>query len=128
MAGAGLEPTFGRYVEGVPAVTLAAVNAMSLLGLHRRLRGAVAGHLAAFEMTSSLPSRRYGDGFRRNGFGTDVTEYFDELSHGPGRDYFRPNVWPNTPDILPVSLQQGVRAAFMARVTLAATLAANYGI
>ncbi|GCD20609.1 iron-containing redox enzyme family protein [Cellulomonas algicola] len=78
MQGVGLEPTFGRYVEDVPAVTLAAVNAMSLLGLHRRLRGAIAGHLAAFEMTSSLPNRLYGDGFRRHGYGDDVTEYFDE--------------------------------------------------
>ncbi|HET9206038.1 MAG TPA: alpha-1,4-glucan--maltose-1-phosphate maltosyltransferase [Burkholderiaceae bacterium] len=58
----------------------------------------------------------------------ELTEYFTELCHGPGRDYFRPNVWPNTPDILPVSLQQGGRAAFMARVSLAATLAANYGL
>jgi starch synthase (maltosyl-transferring) len=58
----------------------------------------------------------------------ELIEYFNELAHGPGRDYFRPNVWPNTPDILPMSLQQGGRAAFMARVTLAATLAANYGI
>ena len=58
----------------------------------------------------------------------ELTQYFTELSRGPGRDYFRPNVWPNTPDILPVSLQQGGRAAFMARVALAATLAASYGI
>ncbi len=40
----------------------------------------------------------------------ELTEYFTELCHGPGRDYFRPNVWPNTPDILPVSLQYGGRA------------------
>jgi starch synthase (maltosyl-transferring) len=58
----------------------------------------------------------------------ELTQYFTELAHGPGRDYFRPNVWPNTPDILPLSLQQGGRAAFMARAALAATLAANYGI
>jgi starch synthase (maltosyl-transferring) len=58
----------------------------------------------------------------------ELTEYFTELTRGPGHNHFRPNVWPNTPDILPVSLQQGGRAAFMARVTLAATLAANYGI
>jgi hypothetical protein len=51
---------------------------MSLFGLHRRLRGAIAGHLAAFEMTSSLPNRLYGDGFRRHGYGTATTEYFDE--------------------------------------------------
>ena len=58
----------------------------------------------------------------------ELIEYFNELAHGPGREYFRPNVWPNTPDILPVSLQQGGRAAFMARATLAATLAASWGI
>ena len=48
--------------------------------------------------------------------------------HGPGREYFRPNVWPNTPDILPVRCSRAARAAFMARAALAATLAANYGI
>jgi starch synthase (maltosyl-transferring) len=58
----------------------------------------------------------------------ELTDYFTELTRGPGREYFRPNVWPNTPDILPASLQQGGRAAFMARATLAATLAANWGI
>jgi starch synthase (maltosyl-transferring) len=58
----------------------------------------------------------------------ELTEYFTELTGGPGRDYFRPNCWPNTPDILPEHLQTGGRPAFMARVVLAATLAANYGI
>ena len=58
----------------------------------------------------------------------ELTEYFTELAHGPGRDYFRPNVWPNTPDILTEYLQHGGRAAFTARLLLAATLAANYGI
>src|SRR3712207_5344992 len=51
---------------------------MSLFGLHRRLRGATVGHLAAFEMTSSLPNRMYGNGFRRLGYDEDVTWYFDE--------------------------------------------------
>ena len=78
MRGAGLDSRYGAYVEQVPAVTLAAVNVMSLFGLHRRWRGAVAGHLAAFEMTSSMPNRLYGDGFRRHGFGADTTWYFDE--------------------------------------------------
>jgi starch synthase (maltosyl-transferring) len=59
---------------------------------------------------------------------SELTEYFTELAHGPGREYFRPNAWPNTPDILPEALQFGGRAAFMARVTLAATLSANYGL
>jgi starch synthase (maltosyl-transferring) len=58
----------------------------------------------------------------------ELTTYFTELSQGPGREYFRPNVWPNTPDILPAALQYGGRAVFMARVALAATLGANYGI
>ncbi len=58
----------------------------------------------------------------------ELTDYFSDMSQGAGREYFRPNVWPNTPDILPAALQYGGRAAFMARVALAATLGANYGI
>jgi len=58
----------------------------------------------------------------------ELTEYFTELAKGPGREYFRPNVWPNTPDILTEYLQFGGRPAFMARLVLAATLAASYGI
>ncbi|MGM7421544.1 iron-containing redox enzyme family protein [Cellulosimicrobium sp. CpK407] len=78
MRGVGLDDTYGRYVDAVPAVVLAAVNTMSLFGLHRRLRGAVVGHLAAFEMTSSVPSRLYGNGFRRLGHDANTTWYFDE--------------------------------------------------
>ena len=58
----------------------------------------------------------------------ELTEYFTELAQGPGTEYFRPNVWPNTPDILQETLQSGLRAAFAARLILAATLSANYGI
>jgi starch synthase (maltosyl-transferring) len=58
----------------------------------------------------------------------ELTEYFTELAQGPGREYFRPNVWPNTPDILHAALQHGGPAAFSSRVLLAATLAASYGI
>ena len=57
-----------------------------------------------------------------------LTEYFAELCCGEGREYLRPNVWPNTPDILTEYLQHGGRAAFCARLFLAGTLAANYGI
>ncbi|GIG41657.1 iron-containing redox enzyme family protein [Cellulomonas phragmiteti] len=78
MRGLGLDDTYGRYVDHVPAITLAHPNVMSMFGLHRRLRGAIAGHLAAFEMTSSVPNRLYGNGMRRVGLGADVTEYFDE--------------------------------------------------
>ncbi len=58
----------------------------------------------------------------------ELTEYFTELSSGPDIDYFRPNAWPNTPDILHEQLQDGEPAVYMARLVLAATLAANYGI
>jgi starch synthase (maltosyl-transferring) len=58
----------------------------------------------------------------------ELTEYFTELTQGPGREYFRPNCWPNTPDILPELLQYGGPPAFIARLVLAATLASNYGI
>jgi starch synthase (maltosyl-transferring) len=58
----------------------------------------------------------------------ELREYFTELCLTPSREYFRPNVWPNTPDILPEYLQVGGRPAFMTRVVLAATLSANYGI
>ncbi|MGE5336435.1 MAG: alpha-1,4-glucan--maltose-1-phosphate maltosyltransferase [Gemmatimonadota bacterium] len=58
----------------------------------------------------------------------ELTDYFTELAHGPGRDYFRPNAWPNTPDILTEYLQLGGRPAFMSRLVLAATLSASYGI
>ncbi len=57
-----------------------------------------------------------------------LTEYFTELSQGLGRDYFRPNAWPNTPDILSEQLHHAPRQVFMTRLLLAATLSANYGI
>jgi len=57
-----------------------------------------------------------------------LTRYFGELTQTDVREYFRPNLWPNTPDILTEYLQYGGRAAFMARLVLAATLDANYGI
>jgi hypothetical protein len=74
----GLDRTYGAYVDRLPGVTLATVNLMSLLGLHRRWRGAIVGHLAAFEMTSSLPNRRYGNALRRLGLGGRATDFFDE--------------------------------------------------
>lgn len=74
----GLDSTYGAYVDMVPGYTLAASNAMSLFGLHRRLRGAAAGHLAAFEATSTLPNRRYAAGVRRLGYGDEAARYFDE--------------------------------------------------
>ena len=58
----------------------------------------------------------------------ELETYLEEITQPPVSDFFEPNFWPNTPDILHGSLQQGGRAAFMQRLILAATLTANYGI
>jgi starch synthase (maltosyl-transferring) len=58
----------------------------------------------------------------------EITQYFTELQEGDILEYFRPNLWPNTPDILNDYLQKGGRPGFMIRVILATTLAASYGI
>ena len=58
----------------------------------------------------------------------ELQQYMEEISKPPVSDFFRPNFWPNTPDILPPVLQTGGRPAFMQRVILAATLSSNYGI
>lgn len=58
----------------------------------------------------------------------DLTTYLTELSRYPVAEYFRPNLWPNTPDILPENLQTGGRFVFQIRLILAATLGASYGI
>lgn len=78
MRAAGLDSTYGAYVDDLPAITLASFTMMSLFGLNRRLVGAIVGHLAAYEMTSSIPCRLYADGLRRLGFDPDVSAYFDE--------------------------------------------------
>jgi starch synthase (maltosyl-transferring) len=58
----------------------------------------------------------------------ELTEYFTELALSESREYFRPNLWPNTPDILTEYLQYGGRSGFMVRIALAATLGASYGM
>jgi len=58
----------------------------------------------------------------------ELQEYFTELAHDESREYFRPNCWPNTPDILPYHLQNAGLPMFRVRFVLAATLAANYGM
>ncbi len=58
----------------------------------------------------------------------EITHYLSELTRSEVREFFRPNFWPNTPDILHAYLQFGSRPAFMTRLVLAATLAGNYGI
>lgn len=78
MRGLGLTDGYGDYLYRVPGVTLAISNLMSLFGLHRRWRGAVAGHLAVFEMTSSIPNRRYARGIRRLGGDDRTARFYDE--------------------------------------------------
>jgi starch synthase (maltosyl-transferring) len=58
----------------------------------------------------------------------ELTQYFTKLTQTDVREYFRPHLWPNTPDILTEYLQSGGRPAFMARLVLASTLGASYGI
>lgn len=79
MRALGLDASYGAYVGCVPGIALAVVNLMSMLGLHRRLRGALVGQLALFELTSTLPNRRYGNGLRRLGLDLpEATRFFDE--------------------------------------------------
>ncbi len=74
----GLDSTYGAYLDHIPGITLATVNLMSLFGLHRRHRGAIVGHLALFEMTSSIPNGRYAAGLRRLGVEEEGIEFFAE--------------------------------------------------
>jgi starch synthase (maltosyl-transferring) len=59
---------------------------------------------------------------------TELQEYVEEITQPPVSDFFRPNFWPNTPDILPVHLQSGDRGIFLQRMVLATTLTANWGV
>jgi len=74
----GLDPQYGAYVEEVSAVSLASANVMSLFALHHRLRGAGLGHFAAFEASSSVPSRRIAAGLQRLEMAPEAGAYFDE--------------------------------------------------
>jgi len=58
----------------------------------------------------------------------ELSEYMTELAHGPSSEYFRPNFWPNTPDINPYNLQGGNQTMFLTRYFMAATLSSNYGM
>ncbi|MEU9484727.1 iron-containing redox enzyme family protein [Streptomyces decoyicus] len=78
MADLALETAYGHYVDAAPAETLALVNLMSLLGLHRSLRGALVGHFAAVEVTSSPGSRRLAEAMRRTGAGPAAERFYDE--------------------------------------------------
>ena len=73
-----LDATYGALWDDAPAAAFSSVNTMSFFGLHRRWRGAALGHLAAVEMTSSEPSRRYSAGLRRLGYDQRTTVFYDE--------------------------------------------------
>ena len=73
-----LDDTYGGYVNAVPGIALAISNVMSMFGLRRDLRGALVGHLAAYEMTSSEPCRRYARGLRRLGGDDAACKFYDE--------------------------------------------------
>ncbi|MFD4528252.1 iron-containing redox enzyme family protein [Streptomyces sp. NPDC058470] len=74
----GLETAYGHYLDAAPAEALATVNLMSLLGLHRALRGALVGHFATVEVTSSPGSRRLAKAMRRLGVGPAAERFYDE--------------------------------------------------
>ncbi|GAB7005209.1 iron-containing redox enzyme family protein [Nocardioides sp. AN3] len=77
-AAVGLDPSEGAYVDQAPVPVLEQNNAMSLFGLHRRLRGASVGHLAAFEATSSGPCRRMAQGLARLDMAPEMRAYYEE--------------------------------------------------
>jgi hypothetical protein len=78
MTDLGLDTTYGRYLDAASAEMLATVNLMSLFGLHRALRGALVGHFAAVEITSSPGSRRLAEAMRRTGAGAAAEHFYDE--------------------------------------------------
>ncbi len=78
MAALDLDPTPGAYIDWIPATTLATDNLVSFFGLHRRWRGALVGHLAAFEMTSVIPMGRYAATLRKI-LGTDAGAAFYDV-------------------------------------------------
>ncbi|AOR30296.1 hypothetical protein BFF78_03815 [Streptomyces fodineus] len=78
MADLGLETAYGRYLDAARAEMLAVVNLMSLCGLHRELRGALVGHFAEVEITSSPGSRRLAEAMRRTGAGPAAEFFYDE--------------------------------------------------
>lgn len=79
MEALGLDSDYGAYLDRIPARALSTVNLMSFFGLHRRWRGAIIGHLALFESTSSIPNGRYAAGLRRLGRDDEAAvAFFDE--------------------------------------------------
>jgi hypothetical protein len=76
LAALDLDPRYGALLDQIPALSLSACNLISLFGLHRRWRGALAGHLALFEMTSVVPMGRYQRTLERLGFGPEACRFY----------------------------------------------------
>lgn len=77
LCGLDLDDGYGAYVDVAPGISFAISNVMTLFGLRRELRGALVGHLAAYEMTSSAPCRRYAKGLRRLGMDDETCAFHD---------------------------------------------------
>ena len=77
MTALGLDATYGAYLDRLPAVTLATTNLISMFGLHRRLRGALVGHLASFEMNSVGPMARYSAWLESLGVSESGRRFYD---------------------------------------------------
>lgn len=78
LADSGLDATYAAHIGTATTAVLEQNNAVSMFGLHRRLRGAALGHFAAFETTSSIPSRQLAQGLRRLEFPESMAAYYDE--------------------------------------------------
>jgi hypothetical protein len=78
MRGLDLDDSYGAYLGRLPGITLAVCNARTMFGLHRRLRGALAGHLAALELTSAAANRRHAAGLRRLGGEEALVAFYEE--------------------------------------------------
>jgi hypothetical protein len=76
MDGLGLDSRYGAHLDAVPAISLSTCNLISLFGLHRRWRGALAGHLALFEMCSVTPMGRYQRALERLGLDAEATAFY----------------------------------------------------
>ena len=77
MAALDLDPTYGAYLDRLPAVTLATTNLISMFGLHRRFRGSLVGHLASFEMNSVGPMGRYSSWLKSLGVPIEGRRFYD---------------------------------------------------
>ena len=77
MTALDLDPTYGAYLDYLPAITLATTNLVSMFGLHRRLRGALVGHLASFEMNSVGPMANYSAWLQSLGVPAHGRRFYD---------------------------------------------------